>query len=140
MDPSLFYVGFGTLEGLLNSHQKDRPIYLELVWMPPAHCGPIERRHHVIVVTDIQDGVCRYWRQTVAASDFIGGRPFEEAKVEKAMARAEQARLIVEKHIRTLHKFEVQGALVAMPRELRLLDGVTDCLRYDQATDSYTPA
>ena len=61
-----FFVGYGTLEALLQSHEPATPLYAILTSeTAPAQFAGAQVVSLVLVVGDVQNGVARQWRRTV---------------------------------------------------------------------------
>lgn len=136
-----FFVGFGQIEVLLNSHQREAPVYVQLCCETHGSGTPgYHVQEQVIVVSDVQDGVCRYWRKRLSRTELIGGRPFHEAEAKLHVEFAGKVRAAVEKQIVEVYRYRFLEAVVAAPRDLKLLDGEADFLRFDREARSYVPA
>ena len=60
------FVGYGTLEALLQSHAPGTPLYAVLASeTAPGQFGGAQVVSLVLVVEDVQNGVARQWRRTV---------------------------------------------------------------------------
>ncbi len=66
-----------------------------------------------------------------------GGEAFDAGSRARTRRRAVWAYRLVEEYIITRHGFTVEGAMIAMPRDLKLLDGWADFLRYDKEADRF---
>lgn len=144
-----FFVGVGLLEDLVKTHRRRHPMYVELVAERQGSQIGIHGELQVLIVADVQDGVCRYWRKLVARHELIAGRPTDElrwtAQRSCAAACLEAVKEYVKKEITFgLDDFDYPGghvlaATVAMPRDLRLLDGDTKLLRFNRDVNAFEP-
>ena len=103
-----FFVGYGTLDALLQSHEPATPLYAILTSeTAPAQFAGAQVVSLVLVVGDVQNGVAR------------------------------QAYELLTHALVFAQRFEVHNALIAPPPDVRILEGDTDCFHYDTLTDSY---
>ncbi|MFL6600764.1 MAG: hypothetical protein ACJ8R9_05480 [Steroidobacteraceae bacterium] len=140
-DRTPFYVGFATLEELIATHQTELPIYLAA----PTETHTTDTvgfsyRHTYLLVSDIQQGVCRYWRMPLGRVSEHCGESMEPELSRKILERALQTEAEVRKVLRARLQCEPQAAVVAFPRDLRYLDGTTNLLRYDPSSSRYISA
>ena len=137
MNDKLF-IGYGSLEGLLDTHPADAPVFLSLneEQGPPGQYG-IALHTLALTVSDIRDGHARYCRMVVGRVQAIGGEAFDTGSRERTRQRALSAYRLIEEYIITRHGFTVESAMIAMPRDLKLLDGWADFLRYDKEADRF---
>jgi hypothetical protein len=140
-DRTPFYVGFATLEELIATHQAELPIYLAT----PTETHTTDTvgftyRDTYLLVSDIQQGLCRYWRMPLGRVSVHGGQSMEPERSQKILERALQTETEARKVLRARAKCEPQAAVVAFPRDLRCLDGTTDLLAYDPSSNRYVAA
>ena len=103
-----FFVGYGTLDALLQSHEPATPLYAILTSeTAPAQFAGAQVVSLVLVVGDVQNGVAR------------------------------QAYELLTHALVFAQRVEVHNALIATPPDVRILEGDTDCFHYDTPTDSY---
>jgi len=67
----------------------------------------------------------------------IGSNAFDTGSHERSRQRALSAYRLIEEYIITRHGFPIESAMIAMPRDLKLLDGWADFLRYDKEADRF---
>ena len=131
-----FFVGYGTLDALLQSHEPATPLYAILTSeTAPAQAQVVSL---VLVVGDVQNGVARQWRRTVGRFSHIAEQPLQSVEqVKRTRERAQQAYELLTHALVFVQRFEVHNALIAAPPDVRILEGDTDCFHYDTSTDSY---
>ena len=134
-----FFVGYGTLEALLQSHEPATPLYAILTSeTAPAQFAGAQVVSLVLVVGDVQNGVARQWRRTVGRFSHVAEQPLQSVEqVKRTRARAQQAYELLTHALVVAQRFEVHNALIATPPDVRILEGDTDCFHYDTPTDSY---
>ena len=134
-----FFVGYGTLEALLQSHEAGAPLYAVLASeTAPGQFGGAQVVSLVLVVGDVQNGVARQWRRIVGRFSHIAEQPLQSvAQVKRTRERAQQAYELLTHALVFVQRFEVHNALIAAPPDVRILEGDTDCFHYDTPTDSF---
>jgi len=137
MNEKLF-IGYGSLEGLLDTHPTGAPIFLSLneEQGQPGQYG-VRLNTFALIVSDIRDGHARYCRMVLGRVQTMGGEAFDAKSRERTRRRALSAYQIIEEYIITRHGFSVESEMIAMPRDLKLLDGWADFLRYDKEADRF---
>ena len=137
MNEKLF-IGYGSLEGLLDSHPTGAPVFISLneEQGQPGQYG-IALHTFALIVSDIRDGHARYCRIVLGRVQTINGEVFDTGSRERTRQRALSAYRLIEEYIITRHGFTVESAMIAMPRDLKLLDGWADFLRYDKEADRF---
>jgi len=137
MNEKLF-IGYGSLEGLLDSHPTGAPVFISLneEQGQPRQYG-VALHTFALIVSDIRDGHARYCRIVLGRVQTINGEVFDTGSRERTRQRALSAYRLIEEYIITRHGFTVESAMIAMPRDLKLLDGWADFLRYDKEADRF---
>ncbi len=137
MNEKLF-IGYGSLEGLLDSHPTGAPVFISLneEQGQPGQYG-VALHTFALMVSDIRDGHARYCRMVLGRVQTIGGEAFDTGSRERTRRRALSAYRLIEEYIITKHGFAVESAMIALPRDLKLLDGWADFLRYDKEADRF---
>ncbi len=137
MNEKLF-IGYGSLEGLLDSHPTGAPVFISLneEQGQPGQYG-VALHTFALIVSDIRDGHARYCRIVLGRVQTINGEVFDTGSRERTRQRALSAYRLIEEYIITRHGFTVESAMIAMPRDLKLLDGWADFLRYDKEADRF---
>ena len=137
MNEKLF-IGYGSLAGLLDSHPTGAPLFLSLneEQGQPGQYG-VRLNTFALMVSDIRDGHARYCRMVLGRVQTIGSNAFDTGSRERTRQRALSAYWLIEEYIINRHGFPVESAMIAMPRDLKLLDGWADFLRYDKEADRF---
>lgn len=132
------FIGYGSLEGLLDTHPTGTPVFISLneEQGQPGQYG-IALHTFALTVSDIRDGHARYCRMVLGRVQMINGESFDTGSRERTRRRALSAYQLVEEYIITRHGFTIESAMIAMPRDLKLLDGRADFLRYDKEADRF---
>lgn len=140
MDPQVeHFVGYATLEAFLVTRERASALYMTQV--EEGHLtsdpGVVSRRTYV-VVSDVQDGVARFWRYRIGGWLEVGDQPLDPAQAAQLRARAERVKLLLTRAIREEFGLMAQAAMVSFPKTLTLLDGVTGLLRSEDITELLT--
>jgi hypothetical protein len=77
---------------LLNSHEKDAPLYFSVGWQEIGGVHGIIREKWTACFSDVKDGVCQYYLQTIGYTDKTGGEPFNREIFDICRSRAENLR------------------------------------------------
>ncbi len=80
----------------------------------------IIREKWTVCFSDVKDGVCRYYLQTIGYTDKINGEPFNREIFDNCQSCAENLREQI-KSLKSKHNL-VQGG-VSFPKDLILLEG-----------------
>ena len=138
------YVGYLELAELIRTHDPVNPLYLSATSKNTYLVGTAGRREWFVTVSDIQNGVCRYWlMMTCAAQTFSGETIPGENEADfwdLHEDAAQKIRLYIDEQIHQLpgaQFFAVHQALVAVPNELRMLEGKQGFLKFDKAINRY---
>lgn len=131
------YIGFHTLEKLLQSADRSRPIDAMPVTDPgkPGKFG-ISLDRHLIMVSQAQPtGEVLYCRIVTAKYQAMAGHgPLDPNN--KYAERTHSGWRIVQDEIRA-RGFDLREGMVSMPKGFQYLDGDADCLRYNKETDLF---
>lgn len=129
MSAPAFYVAYLDLDALLATHDTAKPIGLVLIAQVSRGAANVDLEDQVIIVSDVQDGVCRYWCKCLARAQLIGGEPVgSRADYEAKLCGARSSCALVEQLIRTRYALAVEPSVVSMPRDLVLAPGEAACL------------
>ena len=132
------FIGYSSLEGLLDTHPADAPVFLSLneEQGPSGHYG-IALSTFALTASDIRDDHARYCRMVLGRVQTINGQAFDTGSRERTRQLALSAYHLVEEQIISRYGFTVENAMISLPRDLKLLDGWADFLLYDKAADRY---
>lgn len=143
----MLFIGFPTLEGLLANYREvigspgleSFPLYA-LSHSVPAHSSiGITRYSTRLTVSFVdEDQLVYYWSMPLGVTDYLNGTPVTDDAADRHAAR-EQVWQFALDYLRALGHTVVE-ALVAVPKELQLLDGSTSLIEFDRATGAYRPA
>ena len=117
---------------LLNSHEKDAPLYFSVGRQEIGGIHGIIREKWTVCFSDVKDGVCRYYQQTIGYTDKINGEPFNREIFDSCRERAENLR----EQIQTLKsKYSLVQGGVSFPKDLVLLEGSE--IEYDAQSNRF---
>jgi hypothetical protein len=132
------FIGFGTLEDWLAAIESSQPVNADCIVEPGA-----SDRHGVAVCTQAivcsqvtERGEVLYARVPVGRYQAFAGETRALFEPERHAARALAAWTVAQAWLSD-QNLTIRRAVVAMPRNLKLLDGHCAFMRYDQAADSY---
>lgn len=134
------YVGFVTLEELLAAHETGMAIYIATI----TECRNTDTigfcyRHTYLQVSDVADGIGRYWRMSMGESPEHCGEPMDRDLSDRILQRVKTAEEEVKRLL--LGRFDkVFGAVISFPRDLRILEGTTELLIYDPSENRFAAA
>jgi hypothetical protein len=124
-----FFVGYETLEALLSTHEHGVALYLTVMLeRRPTRDPQVVARNTYVMATDVQDGVCRYWRCRLGCTGERDGIPLQPEEDERLRQHGEQVKCVLRRAIRRDFDVLVQAAVVSFPVELALLEGSTGLL------------
>ncbi|MEW6212286.1 MAG: hypothetical protein AB1631_28415 [Acidobacteriota bacterium] len=136
---SNLFIGFSELEKLIESHMKEEPVYSALITQPgkrDQHGIAIDRI--LIVIEDIHQSRVRYCRLKVGAYQTLNGKPLcGGGHYERALEAAESAYKIILDWLREQCSNVVEGATIAAPDNLVLLEGWAGFLDYDRERETF---
>jgi hypothetical protein len=136
------YIGYSTLEKLLARTASAPTLYLILLDETiPGADGIDLLRCELMVQVPVANGAesqVFYWRMFIGQIIAPGGKPFAQ-ELEKIKARGKSAFAAIRQYLAAQPKVQriEEGAVIAMPRHLKLLLGHADCLAFDQASDTF---
>ena len=139
------YIGHTTLENFLSQVRTGQTLYLNLLEeLLPGSAGIGSLHCYLLLQTAMPNGgseeTVLYWRMLIGELLAPGGIPWEHqhAAVRKAGLSAREA---VKRLLQAQAKAEnlQEGAVIAMPRELKLVAGRTDYLTFDKDSGTFKP-
>lgn len=120
MSEKLYFVGLTSVSEFLHSHEKDAPLFYSIGRQEIGGIHGIIREKWTVCLSDIQNGVCRYYLQTIGYTDKINGEPFNREIFDSCRERAENLR----EQIKSLKpKYNLVQGCVSFPKDLILLEG-----------------
>ena len=120
MSEKLYFVGLTSVSEFLDSHEKDAPLFYSIGRQEIGGIHSIIREKWTVCLSDIQNGVCRYYLQTIGYTDKINGEPFNREIFDSCRERAENLR----EQIQSLKsKYNLVQGCVSFPKDLILLEG-----------------
>lgn len=138
MSEKLYFVGLTSVSEFLDSHEKDAPLFYSIGRQEIGGIHSIIREKWTFCLSDIQNGVCRYYLQTIGYTDKINGEPFNREIFDSCRERAEDLRGQI-KSLKSKYNL-VQGG-VSFPKDLILIEGneigynaESNCLLFDDKT------
>lgn len=132
MNNKLYFVGLTSAAKFLDSHEKDTALFYSIGRQEIGGIHGIIREKWTVCLSDIQNGICRYYLQTIGYTDKINGEPFNREIFESCRARAEDLREQI-KSLKSKYKL-VQGG-VSFPKDLILLEGSE--IKYDKQSNHF---
>lgn len=139
------YIGHTTLEKFLSQVRPGQTLYLNLLEeLLPGSAGIDSLRCYLLLQTTVPNGgteeTVLYWRMVIGELLAPGGIPWEHQHmaVRKAGLSAREA---VKHLLQAQSKAEnlQEGAVIAMPRELKLVAGRADYLTFDKDSGTFRP-
>ena len=134
------FIGFGLLEDWRWAIDPARPVQADCIVDSNGHAKNVSLTYwkQVIVVSQSKDGDVAYCRIVVDTYKSMNGvTPAFEA--DKHRRHAETAWAVIQTWLAE-QGLRWQRAVVATPRNLKMLEGYADCLRYDKTSDSWLRA
>ena len=132
------YVGYGDLEKMLQATSNCGDIFSDcFIETSPAQMG-MEYCSSIIQAARVDGEIVHYWRWKIATVLMVAPRQaFDDAVERRATAAIDSAWPIVQRRLG--EKARVLEALVAMPKDLKFLDGQKPAfLDYDKETACYS--
>lgn len=131
MKNNLYFVAITSLKEFLKTHRKGEPIYFSVGRQEIGAFHGIIREKWSVCFSDLQDGICRYYQQTIGYTDKINCEPFHQEVFDKCFERAEDLR----EQIKEMKDFNfIQGG-VSFPKDLVLHEG--NEIKYDAETNKF---
>jgi len=136
-----YFIGYDTLEAWAEAADLSLPVYATLVESTQS----TDRRYGLawrevqIRVFQVRDGLAHYVLMTVGGWMTTGGKTLDEQKEQAQRRAAESAWKHVQEWLYT-HGFDVHQGTVAVPNNLRLLNGAALFLEYDREKGEYVRA
>jgi hypothetical protein len=132
------FVGIANLSDLLDSHKPGEPLYAVVLEQTVAasRAMGVQGREYILVVTDIEDSVARYWRFRVGYSQWVGNTELSKGATEEAFDRGESLLECIE-HLATEQGISIIRGTVAMPKDYVYLYGRTNKVRFVKDENKY---
>ena len=132
MSEKLYFVGLTSVSEFLLSHEKDQPLFYSIGRQEIGGIHGIIREKWTFCLSNIQNGICRYYLQTIGYTDKINGEPFNRETFDSCRSRAENLR----EQIKSLKsKYNLMQGSVSFPKDLILLEGSE--IEYDAESNSF---
>lgn len=120
MSEKLYFVGLTSVSEFLLSHEKDAPLFYSIGRQEIGGIHGIIREKWTFCLSDLSNGICRYYLQTIGYTDKINGEPFNRESFDSCREQAEKLR----EQIQSLKsKYNVLQGGVSFPKDLILLEG-----------------
>ncbi len=132
MSEKHYFVGLTSVSDFLNSHEKDQPLFYSIGRQEIGGVHGITREKWTVCFSNVINGVCRYYLQTIGYTDKINGEPFNRGNFDNCRSRAENLREQI-KSLKSKHNL-VQGG-VSFPKDLILLEGSE--IEYDSKSNRF---
>lgn len=132
MNKNLYFVGMTSIFELLISHEKDAPLYFSVGRQEIGGIHGIIREKWTVCFSDVKDGVCRYYQQTIDYTDKINGEPFNREIFDSCRERAENLREQI-KSLKSKYNL-VQGG-ISFSKDLILIEGSE--IEYDAQSNRF---
>jgi hypothetical protein len=136
------YIGYSKLENFVQRVDPGQLLYLILLEeIIPGTDGIDLFRSEILLQVSVGTGseeAVFYWRMVIGEAAAPGGVPWPE-QAHKIRGAAKSALKAVKDFLAAqdnLQRFE-EGALIAMPRDLKLLRGYGECLEFDKDSGTY---
>ncbi|MDQ3748726.1 MAG: hypothetical protein M3367_06915 [Acidobacteriota bacterium] len=120
MSEKLYFVGLTSVSEFLVSHEKDKPLFYSIGRQEIGGVHGIIREKWTVCLSDIQNGICRYYLQTIGYTDKINGEPFNREIFDSCRSRAENLREQIKS---SKSKYNLVRGCVSFPKDLILLEG-----------------
>lgn len=133
------YVGYSTLEGLLDAHEAGQPIFLAVPTERKSTetVGLVAIRTYAIV-SDLGHDVCRFWIMNRSIAYFMGNRPLDDTtSLEQLCERAKDFEQLLREAITRRLGCPPQDGMISLPTDLSHLHGDTALLKYDAQAERY---
>ena len=130
------FVGFGTSTDWLQAINRDGPVNVECVTEISGNGSyGIRSATQYVILTQVKDGEVLYFLDPVDRYSTQDSRPmFDE---EKHIQRAKSAFDATLAWLKEQGIFNARRAMVAMPKNLRRLEGTADYMRWNKEADLY---
>jgi len=138
----MMYIGFSVLEKLIAKVESCHTLYLTLLdEIIPGADGIDWFRCELMIQMPTRDGLeplVLYWKMTIGQALAPGGTPFPE-DLEKIKTRGKSALEAVRQYLSAQAQARLieEGAVIAMPRGLKLLRGQAHCLALDRQSGTF---
>ena len=133
------YIGHARLEQLLARVPSGSRVCLTLLeeWLAGAD-GTVLIRLELMLQGAIQETTVThilYWRMLIGQTLAPGGNPWPQA-LQRLRGSGNSAHTAIREFLtRRPHPLQIEeGAVIAMPRNLKLINGQADCLAYDEVS------
>lgn len=133
MNDKYYYVGMTSISEFLDSHKSDKPLYYSIGRQEIGGLHGIIREKWTLCLSDIQNGTCRYYLQTIGYTDKINGEPFNREIFDSCRERAEDLRGQIKNSLSK--KFDLFYGGVSFPKDLILHEG--NEIEYDRKTNCF---
>lgn len=138
---SNLFLGYSDLDELLAHYPySSSALYCMLI----TESGPADSKFGVsldrtkVIVQLVDQGLVRYWQMHLGAVQMVAGSPLSDERAEKVQARARSAYELIKERLQA-RGIIPEHALVAMPKNLKQLDGQASFLRYHKESDQFLP-
>lgn len=131
-----FYFSVRRLEALLASHSNGTPVYYDTQIEFAPTISPLSRVRLFVIASDVADGMGRFCRIHIGSYEAVNGEPMDKKHADEVDRRAHDAKVLVGELTRLFGRRAIEGQ-IALPRDLRLLEGESERLRFNTALGRY---
>lgn len=128
-----YFIGMTSIIEFLESHASDTPLYYSIGRQEIGGFHGIIREKWTLCLSDIQNGTCRYYLQTIGYSDKINGEPFNREIFDSCRERAQDLREQIKNSLSK--KFDLFYGGVSFPKDLVLHEG--NEIEYDKKKNRF---
>lgn len=137
------YIGHTTLENFISKITPDQVLYLNFLEdLIPGRDGIDLLCYYLLLQTSSPNRYLKepvfYWRMVIGDLLAPGGTTWEHERTAVRKARG-SARIAIKRYLQEQPNAGrvKEGAVISMPRDLKLVAGRADCLAFDRATKLY---
>lgn len=134
-----YFVGFGSAAEWKSAINQERQVNVAVITeIGPTNKMGLASGTSYLVLSQLRDDEVLYLLVPVTRFQAMGGRPFER-EVDQHARRGETAQAIA---VAWLDRAGIphRTAVMATPRNLKLMEGTAEFLHYDKEADSYVMA
>lgn len=117
----LYFIALTSLREFLRTHEKSEPLYYSVGRQEIGSWNGIIQEKWTLNFSDLKDGICRYYQQTLGYTDKIHGEPFNREIFESCRERAEDLREQIKNSLGK--RFDLYFGGVSFPKDLILHEG-----------------
>lgn len=133
-DTQTYYVGFSTLEGLLEVHKPNKPLYVAVLRQITSSSTMGVTRHRIYaIVSDFSNDECHFWTMTLWKVEYIDDQPFGlKLNAEQLQARAHEVEDLLAESIKQRIGIAPRLGGVSLPTNMDHIPGQTQLITFDK--------